>query len=153
MPSEPSGSDISGFVDLPTSPTQTAQTQHTREESSTFHLFLWIFMRVYPVSNGLSQIIMVRLRLEGFRGFCTNLSQCDIRELFRSEDPISLGMWCANSIHVMGRFVYSLIRNYQKFSNMSVCKSSSELQGRGILRLIYNIEVKMPIAKQNSLPK
>lgn len=65
MPSEPSGSDISGFVDLPTSPTNSTDTD--REESSTFHLFLWIFMRVYPVWNGLrnnsgsTQITLSRL--------------------------------------------------------------------------------------------
>lgn len=54
MPSEPSGSDISGFVDLPTSPAQHVQhVQHT-EESSTFHFLLWILMRVYPVRSELS---------------------------------------------------------------------------------------------------
>lgn len=36
---------------------------------------------------------------------------------------------------------------------MSVCRSSSELQGLRVLKLIYNIEVKTPIAKQNKPSK
>ncbi|KOS42227.1 hypothetical protein ACN38_g6899 [Penicillium nordicum] len=61
MPSEPSGSDISGFVDLstsPTRPTQTQQNTHTdtqryTEASSTFH-FVFVDLHVYLPRSKLS---------------------------------------------------------------------------------------------------
>lgn len=92
MPSEPSGSDISGFVDLPTSPTQ--QHRHT-EESSTFHLF-FVDLHAYPVSNGLSNNIGSTQIGRLSRFLHELITQCGIRlsvmGVSRSEDPISLGM-------------------------------------------------------------
>lgn len=93
MPSEPSGSDISGFVDLPTSPTH--PNRHT-EESSTFHLFLWIFMRVYLIRI-ISRIINGstenRKTFEASARTCHNVAYASASwGVSVPENPISLEM-------------------------------------------------------------
>lgn len=130
MPSEPTGSDISGFG-FCGSPHISSHIQRRHWRILAYSIcFSFLsgssYVRVYLVwpkclwsNNGLVQIRVSRLSRR--KRFCMNLSQCGISlsviGIPFPRNQFFLGMLCGrgNSIHVIDRFVYSLIRNYEKF--------------------------------------
>ncbi|KUM59001.1 hypothetical protein ACN42_g8143 [Penicillium freii] len=91
MPSEPSGSDISGFVDLPTS----QQTQHRRIFHIPFDLVDLHACLPHPkclsIINGSTQN---RKAFEASARTCHNVAYASASwgVVIRSENPISLEM-------------------------------------------------------------